>query len=88
MQPTEVHSMIEGNSTGWVHVRSLVNEDNWVSVLWKTLRTPFVRRDIECLETIDEAGGNDLIKSPFEIFMFDGKCSLIALLYCGIHVAA
>lgn len=86
--PIEVRNMIEGNSTGWVHVRALANEDNWVSVLWKTVRTPFIRRDIECLETINGVGGIDLIKTPLEIFTFDVICSLTALLYCGIHVAA
>lgn len=82
----EVRNTIEGNSTRWAHARAFVNEDNWVSVLWKTVRTPFLRRDIENLETIDEAG--DFIKTPFEIFIFDVICSLTALLYCGIHVAA
>ncbi|KAJ5390792.1 uncharacterized protein N7496_001860 [Penicillium cataractarum] len=86
--PIEVRNIIEGNSTGWVHARALVNEDNRVSVLWKAVRTPFLRRDIEHLESIDEAGGLDLIKTPFGIFIFDVICSFTALLYCGIHVAA
>ncbi|KAJ5261689.1 hypothetical protein N7505_008556 [Penicillium chrysogenum] len=83
--PIEVRNMIDGNPTGWVHVRALVNEDNWVHVLWKTVRTPFLRRDIQHLETINEA---DLMKTPFQIIVFDLICSLTALLYCGIHVAA
>lgn len=86
--PIEVRNIIEGNYTGWVHVRALLNEDNWVSVLWKAVQTPFLSRDIKYLETIDEALGNDFIKTPFEIFIFDAICSLAALLCCGIHVAA
>jgi hypothetical protein len=85
--PIEVRNILEGNSTGWVHVRALVKEDNWVSVLWKTLRTPFLRRDIE-LQTINKPGDNDFITPPFELFIFDVICRLTALLYCGIHVAA
>jgi hypothetical protein len=81
--PIELRNMIDGSSTGWVHVRVLVKEDNWVSVLWKTVRTAFLRRDIELLGT-----GNDTTPTPFGIFIFDVVCSLTALLYCGIHVAA
>ncbi|CEJ55982.1 hypothetical protein PMG11_02209 [Penicillium brasilianum] len=85
--PIEVRNMIEGNTTGWVHGRARVNENNWVSALWKAVRTPFFRRDIEHLKT-DEAGGNDLIMTPFELFIFDVICSLTALLYCGVHMVA
>ncbi|CRG89485.1 hypothetical protein PISL3812_06521 [Talaromyces islandicus] len=86
--PIEVRDTIEENSTRWVHVRALVKEDNWVSVLWKTIRTPLFRRDIECFKTINEEGGGGLVTTPFENFIFDVICSLAALLYCGIHVAA
>lgn len=86
--PIELRNMTDGGSTGWVHVRALVKEENWVSVLWKIVRTPVIHRDIEPPETIDEALGNDIVRTPFQIFIFDMICSFTALLFCGIHVAA
>lgn len=83
--PIEVRNMI-GNR--WVHVRALVKEDNWVSVLWKNVRTPFLSRDVEALVEFYEARDEDLIKTASETFIFDIFGSFTALLYCGIHVAA
>jgi hypothetical protein len=83
--PIEVRNMI-GN--GWVHVRALVKEDNWMFVLWKNIRTPFLTRDVETLVEHYDTRDDDLNQTALETFIFDIVGSFTALLYCGIHVAA
>jgi len=84
--PVEVRSLMESHSTGWVHLRACIKEENWASVLWRfiRLRGPNSRNP----QPSHEAEDDDFIQPPLDGIIWSTICDTAALLYCAVHIAA
>ncbi|KAJ5927591.1 hypothetical protein N7516_009364 [Penicillium verrucosum] len=87
--PAEILRLTESNPKGWVHLRARIKNEGWLSLIWKTIKRPYISTNrAASMITGDEEYNTHLAAVLRKRVLFIFMVTFVASLFCAIHIAA